>query len=323
MKLLKIISATILTAYMIYLSSCSEIIEEDISADTVRVIGPVDTIVNYSTITFWWHPVNGATSYRLQLITPTVANPLRIALDTLVADTKFDYTPDIGQYEWRIRAENSGYQSVYTEPRKLEVKHSSDLSKVIIVLRTPANNLVTRDTLVRFSWDEIPIASSYELRIEGGGIQIDTVLDSNSFQYKLSKNEMNYHWRVQAANDISSTTSTEFQFTIDGIPPSAPVLQAPKTDSAFALSSPVNFVWQRQSGVVMDSFRIEKKQSDDTWLLLPGFTPRKVMNPELTLSKEDFNNPATTADYRWTVISIDQAGNKSTPVHRTFTIGSL
>jgi hypothetical protein len=323
MKLLKIARIVVVFAVLVSTASCSEFIEEDISDETVTIIGPVDTVIAYSTITFWWEPVDGATAYRLQLIAPSVSNPVKVALDTLVTGTEFNYTPDVGEYEWRMRAENSAYTSQYTEPRVLVIQESDDISKVDLTLRSPSNNLVTSDTLVRFSWDRVIIATNYELHLEGGDLLLDTTLTSNSFQIKLPSDEVTYFWEVKAVNDISSTLSPEFKFTIDRNAPSAPALQTPATDSAFAIANPVRFTWLRDAGVAVDSFLIEKKQNDDTWALLSGFAPRKVSAPEITLSKTDFNNATTSDSYRWSVISIDKAGNKSEPSRRAFTIGSL
>jgi len=314
----------VLMAGIINFSSCDDLVEKDISDVTVQVIGPSDAmIVNYSTITFWWEEVDGASAYRLQLVSPSFENPVRLVLDTLVGGTDFDYTPAIGNYEWRIRAENSAYRTMFSLPRKLEIKPGDDLSQVVVILRSPVNNSVSSDTLVRFSWDQIPIATSYKLIVEGGA-SVDTVLQSNAFSYRFLKKEATYFWQVEARNESSASLSGSNQFVIDPVPPQSPVLQTPEADSAFNMANAVTFRWLRENEqVVADSFFVEKRSDANTWAVFGGFTPRRLSVPEITLSRDDFTGLSTADSYRWAVISIDRAGNRSPVVHRPFTIGSL
>ncbi|WP_397301597.1 hypothetical protein [Nonlabens ulvanivorans] len=66
---------------------------------------------------FFWEDLEGATSYRVQVAEPDFINPTQITHDVIVQDsvgtsTQLNLTP--GTYQWRVKAQNSAYQSPYS-----------------------------------------------------------------------------------------------------------------------------------------------------------------------------------------------------------------
>lgn len=96
--------------------SCDDIIEvPDISNETVSVLAPTDGVILTSTsVTFNWNAIENAENYRLQIATPTFAEAQQIVTDSLTSDLSFTTILEVGSYQWRVRAENSDYQTVYT-----------------------------------------------------------------------------------------------------------------------------------------------------------------------------------------------------------------
>ena len=96
--------------------ACEEIlVVEDISEDTVAILAPTtDSVLAEGIISFSWSELEEAEQYRLQLATPTFENASQILLDSIITTTSFSKTLEFGNYEWRIRAENSEYQTAYT-----------------------------------------------------------------------------------------------------------------------------------------------------------------------------------------------------------------
>ncbi|WP_458628636.1 fibronectin type III domain-containing protein [Winogradskyella sp. PC D3.3] len=96
--------------------ACEEIlVVEDISQDTVAILAPTtDSVLAEGIISFSWSELEEAEQYRLQLATPTFENASQVLLDSLITTTSFSKTLEFGNYEWRIRAENSEYQTAYT-----------------------------------------------------------------------------------------------------------------------------------------------------------------------------------------------------------------
>ncbi len=99
--------------------ACDDIIEvEDISERTVTVLAPTDeSILTITDVNFSWSEVEDSEKYRLQIATPDFETATQIVLDTTIVFTNFTKTLDLGNYEWRIRAENSDYQTAYTTQR--------------------------------------------------------------------------------------------------------------------------------------------------------------------------------------------------------------
>ncbi len=103
----------------IHLVSCEEIIEiTDISSEHVTVLAPLDnTTLTSKSVTFTWEAMEEVEGYHLQIATPSFANALQIVKDSTLTTTNFLTTLDFNDYEWRIRAENSGYTTVYITQR--------------------------------------------------------------------------------------------------------------------------------------------------------------------------------------------------------------
>lgn len=98
------------------LFTCDDIFElVDISDDTVSILAPTDeAVLNATSLTFSWNAVEDAETYHLQIARPTFDAALQIVKDTIVSTTNYATILEFDTYEWRIRAENSGYHTNYT-----------------------------------------------------------------------------------------------------------------------------------------------------------------------------------------------------------------
>jgi hypothetical protein len=96
--------------------SCDDIIEvENISENTITVLAPTNnSVLAEGDITFSWDGLQDATQYRLQIATPAFENASQILLDSTITLINFSNPLELGNYEWRVRAENSEYQTIYT-----------------------------------------------------------------------------------------------------------------------------------------------------------------------------------------------------------------
>ena len=96
--------------------SCEEIIEvEDISQEQVTILAPTNnSVLNQSDINFSWQSLEFAERYQLQIATPNFTNAAQIVEDTLVNVTGFNKLLNQGDYQWRIKALNSAYQTEFT-----------------------------------------------------------------------------------------------------------------------------------------------------------------------------------------------------------------
>ncbi|TCK65002.1 hypothetical protein DFQ05_2214 [Winogradskyella wandonensis] len=102
---------------LLFLSvSCDDIIEvPDISNEIVTILAPTDGVtISATSITFNWNAVADAENYRLQIATPTFAEAQQIITDSLTTQLNLNIDLEAGAYQWRIRAENSEYQTAFS-----------------------------------------------------------------------------------------------------------------------------------------------------------------------------------------------------------------
>ena len=146
--------------------SCEEVLmEDDISEETVVLLAPADNAQFFSTsVTLTWEPVQYATKYRLQIAKPNFATATEIVLDTELTSTSFTQQLNIGEYEWRVKAINSAYETSYVA-RRLTVVSNDEFENNIVVLNNPSNSLNSNVVNQTLSWNTVIGATSYQLQI--------------------------------------------------------------------------------------------------------------------------------------------------------------
>ena len=104
---------------LLFMFGCEEIInEQNITYDTIDLLAPSENVIlkTGTAITFNWQTLNGATEYQFQIAEPNFNSANQIAMDTLL-QRRIDFSIDslaANTYEWRVKALNSAYETVYT-----------------------------------------------------------------------------------------------------------------------------------------------------------------------------------------------------------------
>ena len=179
--------------------------------------GYVDENVNFS-----WDFVEDAEDYRIQVAQPDFDNTIQIVLDSIVTSTtNFTQTLSSGNYQWRVRADNSGYSTAYTTNSFAVESTPEDISSAQVTLLAPAIDLTftTSDTL-SFSWESAPGANSYTIQIASPNFESATVIveDINQTGSSFTTTELDagsYEWRVRAENSEYQTPYSTRSFTIE------------------------------------------------------------------------------------------------------------
>jgi hypothetical protein len=305
----------ILLCIVTCLISCTDIFEEDISDRRVELLAPSEGFETKTfAITFWWDTLTGASNYQLQVVNPDFTNTNYLLLDTLISSNSFVYQLQPGIFQWRVRALNNGYATPYSI-RSMRILNSDDLSEQVVILRTPGDRSVTKETTLKFSWDPIIIADEYNLNLNG--IQsIDTTISRNSIDLTFDKEDASYSWFVVARNSTSQKISATYSFAIDVTPPLSPTLTSPQDNFIFDENTEkIAFEWTRNSvDVVYDSLYLILENSS---VFVDGF-PKQIEDTsyELLVSIELKDNK-----YSWWVKSVDQSFTVSNPSERrNFTI---
>lgn len=205
--------------------ACDDIIEVvDISKETVTVLAPVnETTLIDTDVTFIWDTVEEAEGYKIQIATPSFEAATEIVTaDSILTKTFFSKTLVSGSYEWRVRAENSGYVTGYTTQKfTLLSPDPVDISKELIVISSPTNGATFLNTdTINFSWKTIEGAREYVIQIVTPNfenitetIKDETITNTGFSVSNLSKND--YKCRVKAKNSGYETGYTEIAFTVN------------------------------------------------------------------------------------------------------------
>lgn len=286
---------------LITLASCEEILlETDISKEVVELIAPANSSSFNSTgVAFTWESVSDATKYRLQIAKPNFESPTQIVLDTLVNITSFNQQLAIGNYEWRVKAVNSAYETNYTS-RFFSVASNEDFQNNTIVLNTPTNNLITKTPLQSLSWQAIIGATNYQLQIydSNSTIKLDETLTATSYDYTFP--EGSFSWRVRATNGEKQTLYTSRTILVDKTSPNTPTLVIPVNASTTS-NTTISFQWNRAA----ISGSAEK---DSIYIYTNSAQTVLQLKAEAT---SPYSSTLTTGTYYWVVKAFDAADNTS------------
>lgn len=101
--------------FLIFLFSCEAIFVEDISDRNVFLLAPTNNSeVANGAILFNWNSVEDTDSYQIQIAIPDFQNASQILLDSITTNTSITKELEIGEYQWRVKAMNSDYETPYS-----------------------------------------------------------------------------------------------------------------------------------------------------------------------------------------------------------------
>jgi len=299
------------------LASCREFIEPSIKDSRVALQAPGNGYQSTKyAVNFWWDRVDGALTYRLQVVTPSLDTIGALILDTLVKTNTFTMSLDPGRYQWHVRAENGSSKTAYSAVRTFTVLPSTIKTQTVL-LSVPANGTITNQPMASFQWGAIYGATKYRLEIDTNNFVNESAVIYNqltpaqSAAFSFPKDQT-YQWRVRAENDTAqSRWSGINQIVYNHTPPGIVTLTAPVNNQTVPL--PVSLQWNAVSRAV--KYRLYVLKGDSTTLYNASFP--------VTLSNTSYSFGLGTSFDKvyWKVTAIDAAGNESQPSSmRHFTV---
>lgn len=290
---------TLILLFSITLISCKEIIDEELSNKTIKIVSPINNaILTTNDIYFLWDEVEGATKYNIQIVTPSFNNINQFVLDSLIQRNKYNITLKPGLYEWRIKALNSSSETNY-QNYKFTIDSTSNLSNFKVNILFPNNNDSSNKTILNLSWEKITVANSYNIEVWSpnfnGSKIFSTMVENNN--YNLNLNEGDFEIGIRALNQNSSTLFSKRKVFIDLTSPSTPVLVAPKDTIK---NSSFYFRWNHADN--SNSF------IDSLYILNSNNTILKKIR---LINKNEFKDSLGLGIFYWKVKSFDPAGNQS------------
>lgn len=296
----------VLIFMVVVTAGCSTFFEEDISDQTVKLLSPANGIsTDISSQTFCWERIEGASEYRFQLVTPSFDSTEALLMDTLLLDTlgssnKINVTLYPSNFEWRVRAENSGWQTKWTTG-KFQIYSTTDLTRQRINLLAPG--LMANTTNTGFQWDALYNADNYSFVVYkenwDGVLAVPPVLLTSTYS-GITLGDGKYVWGVMAKNTTSGTLYSQKSLIVDTTPPATAVLSSP-ADSSSVTNTTITFTWNssdQTSGIARDTLKVFSDKSLKNLV--------KSVIPESKGAEISFTD---RKEYYWTVRSEDKAGN--------------
>ena len=213
---------------LVWAASCGILVEIDISDKELTLIAPSDGVtVEGEDVTFQWDWIEGASEYRVTVVSPTFDQIERVEVDTTLSGertTTLTAFLEEDDYQWRVEAKNSEYETT-SEVRSFVLVEDLTVPSIkneVISAISPQHGGTTTDLDISFRWSQVPDASGYILSIYRDGVNDpaevnDQALENNKFSwtFQAPENELQkYRWTVRAVNSRDETIDFEFDFTI-------------------------------------------------------------------------------------------------------------
>ncbi len=283
--------------------SCEEVlIEEDLSDKTIVIIAPVDsTAVRNTSVTFSWEEVGQATSYRLQVAQPSFENASQIVLDTSVTATNFNTNLIRNEYQWRVRAQNSGSATPYVTAG-FTIIENEDFSAIEVILESPVDNEITNmDTGIELKWQFVTDATLYRVQLLDNSNQVIQEETTTETTVSLLFPEGVSKWQVRAENNTQSTLYTTRTLTIDSKAPNKPIPTAPVNNTT-QTETTATFSWTREV--------VEGATEFDSIYIYEDEQLTQLVTKDQVISPSEISLDASTT-YYWFLRAFDRADNKS------------
>lgn len=295
----KSISLSALSLLMFFIS-CEEILlEEDISASTVDLLAPANTTtIETSPVSFHWTAVEGASSYHFQIATPGFESPRQIMTDSILEGNWYSEVLLDGDYEWRVKAFNSGYGTAFSTAA-FRVETNGDFSDQKVNLFSPSDNYLANTNTLTLNWGELEGATVYRVQIvQNGEVVEERTTAEGHIELQFPEGEST--WRVRAENESSNTAFSSRVIFVDTVEPQTPQLIRPEDDANLPLPD-VTFEWERNA--TSGSEEIDSI-----------FVFRNLELSELAVKERVTTSYNTTLErgetYYWFMRSWDTAGNR-------------
>lgn len=306
-------------------TSCEKIVAEDITAETpVLILPTVNDTVSQNPVHFKWEAMEGASKYRLQVVSPSFSSINEFLLDSLITGTNFYFQLDSNEYELKLTALNGGYESQTLGPIKFWVGvASTGGTGSNVVLNSPSDQAYVNGQFSnQFTWTPLAGATSYEYSLrEGASFATGLVLNAqngiSTSTYTVPNGllaEGNYYWGVKAYLGAVETPFTVYQLSVDDTDPNSALLSTPAHQS-FDFAGTISFTWSNGTdpGTVHAPVTSILEVATDA-----GFVG-VIQTVTISGNSTTINLPAGV--YYWRVTNEDGAGNSAAPsIFNQFTL---
>ena len=177
----------------------------DLSQQVVVLLSPADNYAtNNTNLTLKWETIYNADEYRLQIGSPDINT---IIVDVTQLGDTFKYTFTEGDYQWQVRAQNSGSNSPYTT-RSFTVDLTAPTAPNLL---SPTDGSIEISPTVTLLWSRDATALGDSLFV----LDLDSALISIAFPFFTTDTTYNYSgisgdtllWKVQSVDQAGNGSS--------------------------------------------------------------------------------------------------------------------
>ena len=269
----------------------------------------------FTTLTFDWDDIPGATRYRIEISLEEDFDPLVLSARTSLSSYTYPAAlVDGQQYYWRIQPR---YGLTWSGEWSPVLTFFSRFPPAAPMLSAPASKSHTNADDVTLEWLAADRAETYLLQVATNSMFVGktkyTVPAAELQKVLEGIPEGKYYWRVRGLREIDGAVvkgpwSAVWIFKVDRTAPAAPVLARPK-DGAVKESVPA-FAWYAASGAKFYIFEYRPAGGTEAdWVSSASLS---VLSYQPLEMKEGV--------YEWRVRALDKAGNQSQSLIRTFTL---
>jgi len=291
-------------AVVLLLSNCESIFVEDISENPIILLAPsTNSEVANGSVIFTWQGVRDATQYEIQIATPSFANASQIVLDSITTTTLISKDLKLNDYEWRVRAFNSAYNTPYVTNAFTVI--ATDFESKIISLLLPVDQVATNVKTQHLNWQVLEGVNEYRVQVwqpDTNGTKLkDEAVTSTSYEYEFPEGD--FTWQVRGETSSKNTVFSARTITVDATAPNTPILDLPADNAAIAVNTSIDFKWNSTS--------LAGTPELDSIYFYSEISLQNLVLKNLGASKEYSKGDFSVGDYYWFVKSFDTAGNES------------
>ena len=288
---------------LLFLVACEAVFVEDISGDSITLTAPSNnTSVKTGSLNFLWEKLNAAENYHLQIATPFFSNANQVILDTLISKNTFSYRLDPGEYEWRVKAKNSDYETAFVM-HALTVSNS-EITNVETVLLAPEADMITNIVNQKLTWSVMDDATDYRLQIFSpdvhGTLVKDITISETEYTNEFSDGE--FLWQVRPQSDSQNGKYAYRKITIDSKKPNTPENIAP-VNNHIQTEATIDFTWTKTE--------MDGTTEIDSLYVFTNVNLTQLSFKALGVNKSYTKESLEKNTYYWYIKSFDKANNES------------
>tara|TARA_R100000908_G_scaffold60755_1_gene38316 strand:- start:9799 stop:14193 length:4395 start_codon:yes stop_codon:yes gene_type:complete len=266
----------------------------------VSLVSPADSVVDVSLpVQFDWQAADRATRYELQYSEDA---SFTFTSDTTLSGTELslsDLSSGTG-YFWRVRAENSGGISAWSEVRFVDIGINGAAGPELL---SPADAFSGIESETNLEWASTAGSDHYEVQVsasdEFDSFHMDTSnVEANELSISSLEINSTYYWRVRGHDTNGSTDwSVSYSFSTQTETPGAVLTHQP-ADSVTNAERTISFSWYPVENADIYQFKLSEQKDFSI-----SIDSSNISDTTLTISGLPYDT-----DHYWKVRAVNEAG---------------